>query len=85
MGNFLFDTDFTSLSAALAAAAGRVLVISYDHVVDVPHTVPANTHILADGGTITQTEANKNALEIGGPGVTIEGLEIIGPYSASAP
>jgi hypothetical protein len=85
MGNFLFDTDYANLGAALTAAAGQVLVISADHTTATPYTVPANTHLLGDGGSIAVTVGDVNALVIGGDGVTIEGVELIGPSSGSTP
>lgn len=85
MGSFKFDTDYGSLAAALTAAAGEVLVISANHSITAPHTVPANTHLFGNGGSITITDADENALDIGGDGVTIEGVEIVGPSSASNP
>ena len=81
MGNFLFDSDYGSLSAALTAAAGRVLVISQNHTISAPETVPANTHLFGDGGSITIDVDDENVLEIGGNGVTIEGIEIVGTAS----
>jgi hypothetical protein len=82
MGTFKFDTDYGSLAAALTAAAGEVLVISANHSITAPHTVPANTHLVGNGGSITITDDDENVLEIGGDGVTIEGIEIIGTGSA---
>ena len=82
MGNFLFDSDYANLAAALTAAAGRVLVISQNHAISAPHTVPPNTHLLGDGGSITILDDDENVLEIGGDGVTIEGIEIVGTGSS---
>jgi parallel beta-helix repeat protein len=85
MGSLLFDTDYANLATALSAAAGRILVISDDHSITTAHTVPAGTHLLGEGGSITMTQPDTNALVIGGDGVTIEGVEIVGPASPDTP
>lgn len=80
-----YDSDYANLAAALSAAAGRILVISQDHTITTAHSVPAETHLLGDGGSITMSQPDTNALEIGGDGVTIDGVEIVGPASPDTP
>lgn len=80
-----YDTDYPNLAAALAGAAGRILVISSNHVITTAHTVPARTHLLGNGGKITMSQPDLNALEIGGDNVTVEGVEIVGPSTPDTP
>lgn len=83
MGTFLFDSDYANLAAAVTAAAGQTLVISQNHSISTAQTIPADTHLLGNGGSITVTVNSQNALVIGGAGVTIEGVELA--CSASPP
>lgn len=83
MGTFLFDSDYANLAAAVTAAAGQTLVISQNHSISSAQTIPADTHLLGNGGSITINVNSQNALVIGGAGVTIEGVELA--CSASPP
>ena len=78
-------TGFSSLQAALTAAAGKSLRVVGSYTITVAVTVPANTYVFSQGGegTVTQTTAGQNALTLSGDGITIDGLRIVGPNSGA--
>lgn len=79
------DQGYTALQDAVTAAAGGIFYLSRDWTVSAAVTVPAGTHMIGAGGSITTTGVDYNALEVAGDGITIEGVELIGPSSNSEP
>jgi len=79
------DLAFSTLQAAVTAAAGKTLLVTRAWTSATATSVPANTRIVGYGGSLTISAAGVNALDLAGDGITIENLRIIGPSSSAEP
>lgn len=74
----LFSSQFATLAAAVAAAAGDTLWIDGTHVLTGALAVPDNTQLIGAGGTISTLLNSVNAIEPG-HNVLLCGLTLVGP------
>lgn len=80
--NIITDANYSTLQAALTAAAGKALMIVTDWAITSAVTVPDNTAVYGMGGSVTVSVSETNGF-IAGNGCSFHDIDIIGPANSA--